>query len=783
MLIGVFLCQNLAYALPEATLRPHLLFDSPHQDKDTTLFLNNVKRSAFRLLKHELSTDLTAVMGNLGLLKLIARSKLNDLIDETLEAWEVYSDDKDKMIVKPDKIGVDIKTLFLRKFDEAKELTESFIYKYKEELKITKPKNEDEYLSYIKEIEEKIKSLFNSINSFPGLDTNNINEIITFYVEVKRVDSDKLKLCLSKEDLIFDRVIKEEPWAIAAMVGNFISNAEDKEMTITTAKEGNEWIEMEFSDAGPGIKRRILSKIFDKGFTTKGSKKRGYGLSSTLEYLKLIGGRIEVKTKTKRGKPWKLTFDDELENSEISKSDRIETGTTFTVLLPLSSKSGTPVYTLRYFARDYPSPHIFLDKILLAFEDAEKKGYRFFIEDFLSFIDEASGGSLEGALECILQNIFQYNNFRNRHLPIYGRIFYEDGHLVIQAIGGGESEIHEDVNGRPFLVSGGVPEQIISNSGEKFRGNGLMLTFENLNALKGNLISPEQEIYIRWFHDKAEDFPEYADHPYEPVVTEVRLPLMKIKTDPVSPGALRKIHYEYTRSPEGTITAVTLDNIWDSTETIHLQRWIQSNSNEFLFSNTRSSLRYELLEDRLKITNFHLAKEWRSPQKQGILLSISQWLLQEAMRLYPDNPHPLEIRIVDSPQFLGVADWLFEPGSIEIIALSIDDDWHNLIDFDVYGSLGPLKIFINGDEGIGIPYYNEKEISIKKDEGAYKVVYTPEGVEVAFDGFRITIKDKASGVKLDWVTFTRRCGLRGRPRRIETSPIDKVKNLPTSTDL
>ncbi len=247
--------------------------------------------------------------------------------------------------------------------------------------------------------------------------------------------------------------------------------------------------------------------------------------------------------------------------------------------------------------------------------------------------------------------------------------------------------------------------------------------------------------------------------------------------------SLHELYYEYTKSPEGTITAVTLDNLQNPDETIYFERRQSSNDSEFYFFNTGSSLRYELLENHLEITIFHLEKEWRSPQKYGILLSVNQWLLQEAIRLYPNNPYPLEMQTSDNPQALGVADWLFEPGSIEITILSIADGWHNLLDLDVYGSLGPLEIFINGDEGIGIPSYARERIHIKKDGDVYKATYVPEGVEVTFNDFRIKIKDKASGVKLDWVRFARKCGLRGRPRKIEESFINKVIRPTSSRDL
>lgn len=104
---------------------------------------------------------------------------------------------------------------------------------------------------------------------------------------------------------------------------------------------------------------------------------------------------------------------------------------------------------------------------------------------------------------------------------------------MIQVIGGGGSKIYENVNGIRFLVSKTHSEEIlpISNDMKKFNKTGLISTFEALRGLRGRLIAHGQDISISWFHDESGEFPEYANDPYDPVVTEIHLPLSKIKAD------------------------------------------------------------------------------------------------------------------------------------------------------------------------------------------------------------------------------------------------------------
>ncbi len=58
---------------------------------------------------------------------------------------------------------------------------------------------------------------------------------------------------------------------------------------------------LEFSDTGPGIPSAIVSKIFTHGFTTKGAKGSGIGLSQCKAIIEKFGGTINIETEQNQG--------------------------------------------------------------------------------------------------------------------------------------------------------------------------------------------------------------------------------------------------------------------------------------------------------------------------------------------------------------------------------------------------------------------------------------------------------------------------------------------------
>ncbi|GIM45889.1 histidine kinase [Collibacillus ludicampi] len=96
---------------------------------------------------------------------------------------------------------------------------------------------------------------------------------------------------------------------VLMIVGNLLENAiyatahsSQTEKTITLFLEGNEdGIEIEVIDNGIGMNPDTQTKIFDYGFTTKGSHGQGIGLYLVKQFVDLLGGEIECESKVGEG--------------------------------------------------------------------------------------------------------------------------------------------------------------------------------------------------------------------------------------------------------------------------------------------------------------------------------------------------------------------------------------------------------------------------------------------------------------------------------------------------
>ncbi len=64
--------------------------------------------------------------------------------------------------------------------------------------------------------------------------------------------------------------------------------------------EGGRWVEVVFTDTGPGIAPEHLSKIFDPFFTTK-EKGTGLGLSVVYGIVERHGGKVEIRSEVGKG--------------------------------------------------------------------------------------------------------------------------------------------------------------------------------------------------------------------------------------------------------------------------------------------------------------------------------------------------------------------------------------------------------------------------------------------------------------------------------------------------
>lgn len=96
-----------------------------------------------------------------------------------------------------------------------------------------------------------------------------------------------------------------EPWDICGILGNLIDNAihasenvKDGKILVSLREDINNYI-LKVKDNGMGISKDIEDKVFDMGFTTKGSKGQGVGLAVSKKKLKAHGGDIRFITSKK----------------------------------------------------------------------------------------------------------------------------------------------------------------------------------------------------------------------------------------------------------------------------------------------------------------------------------------------------------------------------------------------------------------------------------------------------------------------------------------------------
>ena len=98
---------------------------------------------------------------------------------------------------------------------------------------------------------------------------------------------------------------------------NMLINAADamnEKGTITVVtrkiiKDNESYIEIEFTDTGPGIKKENMPKLFEPFFSTKPEEKgTGLGLSVCNGIVKHLGGHIKVESTVGKGTSFFVRF-------------------------------------------------------------------------------------------------------------------------------------------------------------------------------------------------------------------------------------------------------------------------------------------------------------------------------------------------------------------------------------------------------------------------------------------------------------------------------------------
>ncbi|MBN1595350.1 hypothetical protein JW933_05425, partial [candidate division FCPU426 bacterium] len=160
---------------------------------------------------------------------------------------------------------------------------------------------------------------------------------------------------------------------------------------------------------------------------------------------------------------------------------------------------------------------------------------------------------------------------------------------------------------------------------------------------------------------------------------------------------------------------------------------------------------FELLPDHLRSVETNVLRN----REQGIAHSLALWRLRLAQRLYPDNPHPLEMDLVINPVVLHLAEDVFLPDTIQVFNHR-DSQWHSLREpgFDVYQAAG--KVWVQGKQ--------QPIIIERQQSGEYKVTQVPEGYAAEMDGVKLTVREAGTGKRIADLDFTTNIRIRGRPR-------------------
>jgi sensor histidine kinase regulating citrate/malate metabolism len=152
-----------------------------------------------------------------------------------------------------------------------------------------------------------------AIKYIDGLSENNMysDEIIYFVNPIiTAILNSKSKVAETK-NIMFDFAIKCDiseipisPWDLSSVLGNLLDNAfeavmlneeKNRSVGLEVKKVEGEYVIYVFNN-GPIIPSRDVKKIFDAGYTTKGSQGRGYGLFLVKNIIKQYGGKLQLIT-------------------------------------------------------------------------------------------------------------------------------------------------------------------------------------------------------------------------------------------------------------------------------------------------------------------------------------------------------------------------------------------------------------------------------------------------------------------------------------------------------
>ncbi|MBF25910.1 MAG: hypothetical protein CMP49_05295 [Flavobacteriales bacterium] len=127
-----------------------------------------------------------------------------------------------------------------------------------------------------------IASRFSKIGSLPKLENRDINIVLekSVYYMKKRVSKKiSLKLNTKKQETKVLINVDLFEWVVENIIKNSVDAIDEKGKISIDVNENKNYIVIDFTDNGKGIKKAMFKEIFKPGFT---SKKRGWGLGLSL---------------------------------------------------------------------------------------------------------------------------------------------------------------------------------------------------------------------------------------------------------------------------------------------------------------------------------------------------------------------------------------------------------------------------------------------------------------------------------------------------------------------
>lgn len=114
--------------------------------------------------------------------------------------------------------------------------------------------------------------------------------------EVPRVQADAIMI-----EQVICNLVRNATEAMAE------ANSRRREVTIRTRPIGDDAVEVEISDTGPGIDEAVIDQLFDQFFTTK-PEGVGMGLSISRSIIESHGGRVRAESRRDDGATFRFTL-------------------------------------------------------------------------------------------------------------------------------------------------------------------------------------------------------------------------------------------------------------------------------------------------------------------------------------------------------------------------------------------------------------------------------------------------------------------------------------------